>query len=223
MDPARWIVQSGRSPVGTGCVAHRRQSRPVFKRVAFRPCPGVDSASCCEPARGQDLRDGRSVISSGTVPVARLMCAGLLLLNLTACGSDDDTPADTTATVAGVDADNDGVRDDIETYIDQTYSGGTDGPTRNALRQYAKAAQAAMLEAGDQARSVIHAEERFRAIECLMARRPSDFPKVFSDLRARILNTDLRSKAYLQADGQVTATQIALLSADQWLSVCVTQ
>ena len=153
--------------------------------------------------------------------ITRCLCVTLFILGLTACGSDDDTPPDTTATVAGVDADNDGVRDDIETYIDQTYSGGTDGPTRDALRQYAKAAQAAMLEAGDQARSVTHAQERFRAIECLMARRPSDFPTVFSDLRARILNTDGRSKAYLQADGQVTATQIALLPADQWLSACV--
>ena len=155
--------------------------------------------------------------------ITRCLCVTLFILGLTACGSDDDTPPDTTATVAGVDADNDGVRDDIETYIDQTYSGGTDGPTRDALRQYAKAAQAAMLEAGDQARSVTHAQERFRAIECLMARRPSDFPTVFSDLRARILNTDGRSKAYLQADGQVTATPIALLPADQWLSACVTQ
>jgi len=151
-----------------------------------------------------------------------MLTAGLLLLGLGGCGSGDDTPTDTTATVAGVDADNDGIRDDLETYIDQTYSGGTDGPTRDALRQYAKAAQAAMLDAGDQPRSVTHAEARFRAIECLMGRRPRDFPTVFSDVRSRILNTDTRSKAYLQADGQVTATQFALLPANQWLSACVT-
>lgn len=150
------------------------------------------------------------------------MCAGLLLLGLGGCGSDDEAPADTTATVAGVDADSDGVRDDLETYIDQTYSSGTDGPTRDALRQYARAAQAAMLDGGDQARSVTHAEARFRAIECLMARRPVDFPTVFSELRSRILNTDARSKAYLQADGQVTAIQLALLRADQWPAACVT-
>ena len=173
-----------------------------------------------EPAKGEALRIWGSS-NEGQAPVAQLICAGLLLLGLGGCGSNDEAPADTTAKVAGVDADNDGVRDDIETHIDQTYSGGTDGPTRDALRQYAKAAQAAMLEAEDQARSVTHAEERFRAIECLMARRPSDFPMVFSDLRARILNTDLRSKAYLQADGQVTATQIALLPADQWPVACV--
>jgi hypothetical protein len=155
--------------------------------------------------------------------ITRLLCAGLLTFSLTACGSDDDTPPDTTATVAGVDADNDGVRDDIETYIDQTYSGGTDGPTRDALRQYARAAQAAMLEAGDQARSVSHAEERFRAIECLMAREPAKFPTIFSELRARILNTDGRSKAYLQADAQVTATPVAFRPADQWLSACMAQ
>jgi hypothetical protein len=153
--------------------------------------------------------------------ITRFLCAGLLIFSLTACGNGDDSPGDTTATVAGVDADNDGVRDDVETYIDETYSGGTDGPTRDAMRQYAKAAQAAMLDAEDQARSVTHADERFRAIECLMATRPTNFPTVFSELRARILNTDLRSKAYLQADAQVTATPIALRPADQWQSACV--
>lgn len=153
--------------------------------------------------------------------ITRCLCVTLFLLGLTACGGGDDSPADTTVTVAGVDADNDGVRDDIETYIDQTYSGGSDGPTRDALRRYAKAAQAAMLEAGDQPRSVTHADERFRAIECLMAQEPADFPTIFSELRARILNTDVRSKAYLEADRQVTATPIALFPADQWLSACV--
>jgi hypothetical protein len=54
-----------------------------------------------------------------------------------------------------------------------------------------------------------------------MATRPTNFPTVFSELRARILNTDLRSKAYLQADAQVTATPIALRPADQWQSACV--
>ncbi|MEX5213979.1 MAG: hypothetical protein NW703_07415 [Nitrospiraceae bacterium] len=169
---------------------------------------------------GEDL-GARGSMSERGKPILRALCAGLLLISLSACGS-DDAPGDTTPTVAGVDADNDGVRDDIETYIDGTYSGGSAGSTRDALRQYAKAVQAAMLDAGDQARSVTHANERFRAIECLMARRPADFPTVFSELRAKILNTDARSKAYLQADAQVTATPIALLPADQWPSTCVT-
>lgn len=148
--------------------------------------------------------------------VVVLLCLGLLAA--TACSKSDSNPSDpNTSTVAGVDADSDGVRDDIETYIDQTYS---DTPTRNALRQFAKAAQSAMIDAGHAGLSGTHAAERFRAIECLMAQRPDEFPSVFTDLRGRILNTTLRTNAYLQADGQVAAATPALLPADQWASAC---
>ncbi len=147
-----------------------------------------------------------------------LVCLGLLAGG--ACSNNDSTPTDpNTATVAGVDADSDGVRDDIEAYIDQTYS---DAPTRNALRQFAKAAQSTMVDAGNAGLSATRAAERFRAIECLMAQRPNDFPSVFTDLRGRLLNTMLRTNAYLQADGQVAATPPALLPADQWASACAT-
>lgn len=147
-----------------------------------------------------------------------LLCLGLLAGG--ACSNNDSNPSDpNTATVAGVDTDSDGVRDDVETYIDQTYS---DTPTRNALRQLAKAAQSTMIDAGNAGLSATHAAERFRAIECLMAQRPNDFPSVFADLRGRILNTTLRTNAYLQADGQVAATTPAMLPADRWLSVCTT-
>lgn len=121
--------------------------------------------------------------------------------------------------MAGVDADADGVRDDVETYIDQTYS---DPATRSALRQFAAAAQLSMVDAGNAQLSKTHADNRFRAIECVMARRPTDYPEVFTKLRARILNTTARTGAYLQADEQVTAVAPRLSPADQWLSSCRT-
>ncbi|GKS57940.1 hypothetical protein YTPLAS18_14670 [Nitrospira sp.] len=121
--------------------------------------------------------------------------------------------------MAGADSDRNGVRDDIDAYIDQTYA---DAGTRTALRQYGRAVQGAMLDADNAVLSLTHAIERFRAIECVMARRPNDFPAVFSDLRSRILDTDARTKAYLQADGQVKANTPSLLPADRWLSACTT-
>lgn len=173
-----------------------------------------------------DLNDGnpmplRHHVSSA-MPMMRLVMLTLpLLALLSACGGSDSTnPTDPSiATVAGVDADADGVRDDVETYIDQTAA---DVPTRNALRQFARAAQASMLDASNASLSATHATERFRAIECLMARRPADYPTLFTDLRARILNTALRTTAYLQADGQVAALVPSLQPADQWAAACAT-
>ena len=150
---------------------------------------------------------------------------GMLLLSslLTACGSGDSvSPATpTTTTVAGVDANGDGVRDEIETYIDTTYPVAVQNETNRALRQYAKAVQASLIHADDSSLSVTHATERFRALECLMARRPSDFHPLFVELRARLLDTTARSNAYFQADSQVKATNIPLLPMNQWRTACL--
>lgn len=138
------------------------------------------------------------------------LCAG--------CGSESGTspvPASTTS-LAGTDANNDGIRDDIEVYIDSTVY---DVATKKALRQYAKAAQSSILEADDPAKSLDNVTKRFRALECLMARRPTDFHPVFVELRARLLDTNPRSEAYMNADSQAAASNIPLLPADQWEGV----
>lgn len=163
-------------------------ARAAFPEIATVQWPrGLMSGPECPMEQG--VRDiGRKRVGAA---------AGLslvLCLALTGCGNGTSESSDpSVATVAGVDADADGIRDDVESYIDQTYA---DTATRNALRQYAKAAQSAMVDAGNAALSTTHAVERFRAIECIMGQRPNDFPTVFSDLRARILNTTLRTNAY---------------------------
>ena len=151
--------------------------------------------------------------------------AGVFLLSslLTACGSGGSASSatNTTTTVAGVDANADGVRDDIETYIETTYPVSTQNETNKALRQYAKAVQSSLTHADDASLSVTHATERFRALECLMARRPSDFHPLFVELRARLLDTTARSNAYFQADSQAKATNIPLLPMKQWGTACL--
>ncbi len=143
-------------------------------------------------------------------------------VGLTSCGSDssDSAPPASQVTVAGADANGDGVRDDIEAYIDTTYPPPAQGDTNLALRQFARAAQMTIIDANEPARSVVHAAERFRALECLMARRPADFHLVFVELRARMLNTTARSLAYIQADDHVHAANLPLLPADQWGGAC---
>lgn len=156
---------------------------------------------------------------------ARVRVAGFLLLSslLTSCGSADQAPSATnaTTTVAGVDTNGDGVRDDIETYIDTTYPGSTQNETNKALRQYAQAVQSTVIHADDPALSQQHVHERFRALECLMARRATDFHPIFVELRARLLDTTARSTAYLKADEQVKAVDLPLKPMEQWAAQCL--
>ena len=130
------------------------------------------------------------------------------------------TPSTTPDSIAGVDVDANGVRDDVDTYLETTYAGQSNADLNKALRQYVKAVQSSMLDANSQPLSLTHATERFRALECLMARRPRDFHMIFVDLRAQVLNTKSRSDAYLQGDNQVKAADIPLLPADQWVTAC---
>ena len=157
---------------------------------------------------------GRALLGIGGAMILLALCA--------ACGS-ETAPSSTASTtsLAGADANSDGVRDDIESYIDTTYPVPANLDINKALRQYAKAAQSSIIDANDAGKSVAHVTERFRALECLMSRRPTDFHPLFVELRARILDTNPRSEAYLNADSHAAAVNIPLLPADQWAGACV--
>lgn len=101
-------------------------------------------------------------------------------------------------TLAGPDADGNGVRDDIDQYIAQTYPNST--KTRAAPTQYAQAAQQSLLDANDKQLSIRHGLERGNAIDCLRYIRGDQASVIFDALRAQILNTSERSIAYLKAD-----------------------
>jgi hypothetical protein len=154
--------------------------------------------------------------------VALIVTTALFGGLLVSCSGETSQPSSPNATdsVAGVDADANGVRDDVDRYIDTTYADQPSADINKAVRQYAKAVQSSLIDAENQTRSLTHATERFRALECLMARRPSDFHTIFVDVRAQLLNTASRSEAYLKADDQVKTANIPLLPADQWVTAC---
>jgi hypothetical protein len=154
--------------------------------------------------------------------VAVLVTTGLLSGLLVSC-SGENSPSSSpnqTESLAGVDADANGVRDDVDRYIDTTYADQASADLNKAIRQYAKAVQSSLVDADSPAQSLTHATERFRALECLMARRPREFHTIFVDVRAQLLNAPSRSEAYLKADDQVKAANIPLLPADQWMTAC---
>lgn len=106
-----------------------------------------------------------------------------------------DPGNDGKATLAGIDSDNDGVRDDIERYIWLTYPHSQ--KTRLALTSDAIAMQAALLSRGDPALASGASDALGRAAYCLwyIYDGPASFP-VSNNVEALYLNTSERSRAY---------------------------
>ncbi len=111
------------------------------------------------------------------------------------------------ATLLGIDSDNDGVRDDIQRYIELTYP--ESAKTRAALRQNAKAMNAALESADDKRASINNSYKMDRAQECLYfifrekegSARPAY--NIRKKIDARILNTQERTLVYLDYDAQL--------------------
>lgn len=124
------------------------------------------------------------------------------------------------ATLAGIDSNNNAVRDDLERYIALTYPAASDADTRAALTQYTKVAQGAILDANDPVASQPHAQKLIDGVECLLFRRPDDARKLFLELQARILNTMDRSKAYLMAQVQIQGVAVPVRDPDDLGAAC---
>lgn len=123
------------------------------------------------------------------------------------------------ATLEGIDSDADGVRDDVQRYIATTHPDSE--KTRAILTQYAKALQKALLDAGSKELSMQNAEKINLTSEC------GDFilsievyRNILKKLRPEILNTDARSKAYLQYDDQLGGEVFRSIQYDQRASAC---
>jgi hypothetical protein len=110
------------------------------------------------------------------------------------------------ATLAGIDSDNDGVRDDVQRYIALTYPGSA--KTRAVLTQATVTLQAALLSTNKET-SIQIGIKRWRAVECLVYIRGAEDAYVhFGELRARILNTDERSRAYIKSGDHLSGIDI---------------
>lgn len=113
------------------------------------------------------------------------------------------------ATLAGIDSDNDGVRDDVQRWIAIHYPNSQ--MTRAALIQDTKAMQRILLDAADPVKSYSDALEDNRAMQCLSYVRPNDFYQISVEHQAIFLNTRLRSRAWLQADHNLSGKFFSLL------------
>lgn len=115
-------------------------------------------------------------------------------------------------TLAGIDSDGDGVRDDVQRYIALTYP--QSAKTRAALTQLAKAVQSQFLNASTKSLVVADTLAWSYASECLdsvIASSDADVAglsksmEIDNALEAQILNTPDRIQGYYQANGQIGA------------------
>jgi hypothetical protein len=114
-----------------------------------------------------------------------------LLFNLTIS---DDT------TVGGTDANNNGIRDDIDQYIQQTF---TDAGQKAAAVQMASAMQAAILHAGDKAASLSNGSRLTAATDCISSYSDPAVRNKLIDIQPLTLNTQVRTTAWLAFNDQV--------------------
>ncbi len=130
-----------------------------------------------------------------------------------------DIPAlERSASVAGTDANADGVRDDVEAYIRTQYASAS-APQRTAALQYARGMQAALLVDPADGTAVKAVKRQLsRANHCLYARFDSSSAvqpaAVGAQLRAVTTNTKARLLAYLAYSKALDGTSWAMPEGD---------
>lgn len=124
------------------------------------------------------------------------------------------------ATLAGIDSDGDGLRDDIQRYISFTYP--QSRKTRMSLTQYAKAIQSFLLQSNTEQGAIAAARVLNAAQDCTFYVLGVSIQSinVRRDLRAEILNTPARSRAYIRADGYLGGISAPGTPDDQKKALC---
>jgi len=120
---------------------------------------------------------------------------------------------DRSDSLAGTDADGNGIRDDIDAYIDQHYSG---EERQSAARQFARGMQATLLvPANDTEAARIVARQVMRGIVCTYSRfNDADADQVIDDVRAITTNTQSRLLAHLAYDRALDGMAFTLPQGD---------
>ncbi|WP_408096154.1 hypothetical protein ACJVC5_14035 [Peredibacter sp. HCB2-198] len=122
-------------------------------------------------------------------------------------------PVKNDATVAGVDSDNDGIRDDIQLWIESKYP--VSSNVKKGLQQQARARQLNLVNAVNKENSIISTRSYLNSSTCLAAiLGGSEQMKLTNELNKRLINTKDRIYAELNASsnfsGQVYSLAVTL-------------
>ncbi|MEL6612106.1 MAG: hypothetical protein AAFQ53_08435 [Bacteroidota bacterium] len=141
----------------------------------------------------------------------------LLAVSLAACNSDpvssdDGLPPDPgeagRATLEGVDADRDGLRDDVQRHIFLEHD---DDAVRRALVQVAEPLIRSYTVAGGDEQVLRFTEELNRGVDCVHSRLDTaEAARAVSDLSSVVLNTPERIRASAAADVAVSGNTFVL-------------
>jgi hypothetical protein len=124
-------------------------------------------------------------------------------------------------TIGSSDTNTNGVWDYVDQYIDTTYPGIENQGVRSAGRQFARAIQGGLLNAENKGLSIQYASASMRATECMYSRRPQDSREILENLEAVILNTKLRSQAFVMFNDQLSGQVFRSRSISEGSSSCV--
>ncbi|MDR1554698.1 MAG: hypothetical protein LBS39_01570 [Campylobacteraceae bacterium] len=131
--------------------------------------------------------------------------------------SDEIPVLDRTDTIAGIDEDGNGIRDDIEEYINKNYS--NEGH-RKAMLQYAKTLQANLLVDTTDQFAVKWADiQNARAQHCIFLKfditKGDENPSTaWNKVRSMTTNTKVRLRAYLDFDKALWGIVLSLPEGD---------
>lgn len=101
--------------------------------------------------------------------------------------------------LAGVDSNNNGIRDDVEIYIDANF--GNSQKLKEGLNQFAVSLQQGIIAASEQ-QSMLAANNQMRAMECLHYISPND--RSWKSVEAIAVNTPERLNAWLTHEGRLS-------------------
>ncbi|WP_413707514.1 hypothetical protein [Ralstonia sp. Ralssp110] len=116
------------------------------------------------------------------------------------------------ASIAGIDANKNGIRDDIEHYIEKTYP---NSAQRAAMMQYAKAQQNFMLTATTPERAQLAAQELWRSFACARSEFGPPWLDATKDVHAMYLNTRDRLHAQARAQDNLAGQIVESYSGDK--------
>ncbi|MCT7315149.1 hypothetical protein N5I87_03970 [Ralstonia sp. CHL-2022] len=116
------------------------------------------------------------------------------------------------ASIAGIDANKNGIRDDVEHYIEKTYP---DPAQRAAMMQYAKAQQNFILTATTPERAQLAAQELWRSFACARSQLGRPWLDATKDVLAMYLNTRDRLNAQAKAQDNLAGQIVESYSGDK--------
>lgn len=125
-------------------------------------------------------------------------------------------------TLGGIDSDSDGVRDDIQRWINEEYLGKES--TKKALKQMVVSMNKSLESSNDKSLSNQHSHDIGYAIGCLAWIDRNNFNEIESRIRKNFYNTSLRIKTKMEVDsnfhGQGVGPREKELKTANWNSLC---